>query len=81
MIKEAVEHKHGNPDLAAAYYRVAGNRCTDADLLIKQAEMCVDRAETAQDEDFDEIDVLWSADKRRLLERMGHIKIYMDMYR
>ena len=81
IIMEALENKTSRPDLAAAYYRVASNRLTDADMLIKQAEALLDKAEQGSDEDFDDMDLLWSADHKRILSQIGNVKIHMDMYR
>ena len=81
LAEEALENKTDNPDLAAVYYHVASNHVTDADMLMKQAESCLAKAEKAQHEDFDSMDVLWSADHKRLIKQMGVVKVYMDMYR
>lgn len=81
IMEEACENKNANPDLAGAYYRIAGNRLTDVDMLIKQAEQYLAKAENSQHSDFDDMDILWSADRRRINQAIARVKIYMDMYR
>lgn len=81
MAHEAVENKHDHPELAAAYYRIAGDRVTHADMLMKQASDYLDSAKRAEHEEVEKMTAVWTADRGRLVDQMARVKVKMDMYR
>ena len=81
MAHEAVENKHGHPELAAAYYRIAGDRITHAESLTKQAADYLEAMRRAADGDLDKMEAVWTADHGRLVDQMAHAKICMELYR
>ncbi len=81
VVEEALENKTDNPDLAAVYYHVASDNLADADMLIKQVEACIAKAQKAGDEEYDSMDLLWEADHKRIIKNIAKVKVCMDMYR
>lgn len=78
---EAVENKRTMPDLAAMYFRAANSRLADVDMMSKMAETCISSAETRQEEDAEEMKLLWHVDHKRIINFVAQVKNYIEMYR